>query len=59
MTFLVYRMESSDSGWGPVTGSYVDCYEKQGFIKGKKFLDELSDYHFSRGMCPGISLGIS
>jgi hypothetical protein len=37
-------LDSSDPGYGPVAGSCEHGNESSGSIKGRKFLDLLSDY---------------
>jgi hypothetical protein len=37
-------MDSSGSGLGPLVGSYEHGNESSVSIKGKRFLDQLSDY---------------
>jgi hypothetical protein len=37
-------VDSFDSGYRPISGSYVHGKECSGSIKGRKFIDWLSDY---------------
>jgi hypothetical protein len=40
----VEALDSSDSGQGPIVGSYEHTNEPSGFIQGGEFLDEMNDY---------------
>jgi hypothetical protein len=39
----ICELDSSDLGWVPVVGYYEHCNEPSASIKGRKFLDKLSD----------------
>jgi len=48
-------LDATDSGQGPVADSSEPGNEPSGTIKGKKFLNQLSDQLLKQDPVPGIS----